>query len=67
MKSSKKCIWFDVCPLKRFYEQGKLNKNWIEDYCFGEFLKCTRYKMEQEGVFHPDNMMPDGKIDERLQ
>ena len=67
MKRSKKCIWFDLCPLKNFYEQGKLDKKWIANYCFGKFSKCTRYKMEQEDVYHPDNMMPDGTIDERIK
>ena len=50
MKNQKKCKWFDLCPLKKFYEQGNLDKRWIADYCFDNFLKCTRYTMEQKGV-----------------
>jgi len=61
------CKWFDVCPLKRFYEQGRLDKKWIEGYCWGDYLRCVRYKMEEEGSCHPDNMMPDGTIGERLE
>jgi len=61
------CKWYDVCPLKRFYGEGRLDKRWIEKYCRGDFLECRRYKMEESGLYHPDNMMPDGSIDERLR
>jgi len=67
MRRKEICMWFDLCPLKRFYDQGKLDKKWIEDYCFGNYSKCTRYKMEEEGVYHVDNMMPDGTIDKRFK
>ena len=67
MNRKKTCKWFNVCPLKRFYEQGKLDRKWIKNYCRGDYLKCARYKMEEEGTYHLDNMMPDGKIDERLK
>ncbi|NQU18713.1 uracil-DNA glycosylase [bacterium] len=62
----KVCVWFDVCPLKRSYEQGKLDRKWIENYCWADYSKCVRKKMEEQGIYHPDNMMPDGTIDERL-
>ena len=61
------CIWYNVCPLKRFYEQGKLPKRWIEDYCRGDNSKCVRKRMEEEGRYHPDNMLPDGAIDKGLR
>ena len=60
------CKWYDVCPLKRFYEEGRLDKRWVEDYCKGDSSKCVRYKMEEAGIYHPDNMMPDGAMDDRL-
>jgi len=44
-----------------------LDKGWVKNYCWGDYLKCTRYKMEEEGLYHADNMMPDGIIDERLK
>jgi len=66
MNNKKSCKWFEVCPLKRFYEQGKLNKKWVEDYCRGDYLRCTRYKMEDRDIYHPDNMLPDGSIDKNL-
>lgn len=59
---SKTCKWYDVCPLKRFYEEGKLDEKWIEDYCKGDYKSCVRYKMEEEGKPHPDNMLPNGEI-----
>ncbi len=61
------CKWYPVCPMRRFYEQGKLDKKWIELYCKGDWESCVRYQMEEEGKFHPDWMLPDGTLDERLQ
>ena len=54
------CKWFEVCPLKRFYEEGKLEKKWIENYCKGNYKSCLRYKMEEEGKLYSDNMLPKG-------
>jgi len=61
------CKWFEVCPLKRFYEEGKLEKKWIEDYCKGDYKNCVRYSMEEEGIPHPDNMLPNGEIRDDLK
>ena len=61
------CIWFSVCPMKRFYEAGKLEKYWIEEYCLKANPACVRKKMEDEGRYHPDNMLPDGTIRKGLE
>ena len=61
------CKWYPVCPMKRFYEEGKLDKKWIELYCKGDWESCVRYQMEEKGEFHPDWMLPDGSLDERLK
>jgi DNA polymerase len=61
------CRWYPVCPMKRFYEDGKLDKKWVELYCKGDWESCIRYKMEEEGKLHPDWMLPDGSINERLR
>jgi len=61
------CEWYDVCPLKRFYEEGRLDEKWIREYCHSGYSRCVRKKMEDEGLYHPDNMMPDGTIDEELR
>lgn len=65
--ADKECKWYPVCPLRIFYEQGKLDKRWTELYCKGSWLNCIRYQMEENGESHPDNMLPDGSIDETLR
>ena len=61
------CNWYNVCPFKIFYEEDKIDKKWIDEYCWGDYFKCVRRKMEKEGVFHPDNMLPDGTIREDIK
>ena len=61
------CKWYDVCPMKRLYEERKLDKKWIEDYCFNNHRGCKRYEAEEKGEFHPDNMLPNGEIDKSLK
>ncbi|MHA1379414.1 MAG: uracil-DNA glycosylase [Candidatus Helarchaeota archaeon] len=58
----KECFWYQVCPMKRFFEEGKLEEKWILEYCKGDYNKCIRKKMEDKGKYHPDNMLPDGTI-----
>ena len=64
---SKQCKWYFVCPMRRYYEMGKLDKKWIDVYCMGDWSKCVRYQMEERGEYHPDYMLPDGSVDERLK
>jgi hypothetical protein len=52
--------------MKCFYEAGKLDKKWVTDYCHGNWKACVRYQMEERGDPHPDNMLPNGQIDETL-
>ena len=66
MRHKATCKWFNVCPLKAFYEEGKLDEEWIKEYCCGNYSKCVRWNLEEEGVYHPDNMLPDGMIDKDL-
>ena len=63
----KECKWFPVCPMHYFYEEGKLDRKWIELYCKGDWKSCKRYQMEERGEYHPDWMLPDGSIDEKLK
>ena len=67
MAKNKVCKWYSVCPLKRFLEQGSLDKEWVKHYCRDDFSKCERYNLEEQGIYHPDNMMPDGTIDKNLK
>ena len=60
------CKWFPVCPMKNYWEQRKIEKHWIDDYCKGNWEKCVRYEKEENGIYHPDNMLPNGDIDKKL-
>ncbi len=60
--NQKICKWYNVCPIKRFYEEGKIDKKWIEHYCFRGGKGCKRYEMEENGIPHPDNMLPNGEL-----
>jgi len=51
--------------MKRFFEEGRLDEKWIKEYCKGNYRECVRYRMEDEGKPHPDNMLPDGSIDKK--
>ncbi len=53
--------------MKRFFESGKLDEKWINNYCFNNGMGCKRYEMEEKGIFHPDNMLPSGNIDKSLK
>jgi len=61
------CKWFQVCPMKWYYEKGKLDKKWIDNYCKGNNKKCIRYEMEEKGQYHEDWMLPDGTLDKSLK
>ncbi|MBN2362824.1 uracil-DNA glycosylase [candidate division WOR-3 bacterium] len=61
------CRWYNVCPMKRFFEKGKLEAKWIKSYCKGNWRNCVRFRMEEKGEYHPDSMLPDGSTDENLR
>ncbi len=56
------CKWYPVCPMKRYFQEGILERKWIELYCQGDWPSCMRYKMEEKGIYHPDEMLPDGTM-----
>jgi hypothetical protein len=62
------CKWYHVCPLRIFERQKKIGSRWADEYCRSDrnWENCRRYQLEEEGNFHPDNMLPDGTIDEKL-
>jgi len=47
--------------MKFYWEQGKLDKKWIDNFCKGNWPACIRYQKEENGIPHPDNMLPDGR------
>ena len=52
--------------MKRFYEEGRVDKKLIEKYCLGDYKKCKRYQLVEKGKFCPDYVLPNGKIDKTL-
>ena len=68
MISKMGCKWYEVCPLRRFEREGKISSRWAVNYCKSDdnWKNCKRYRLEEEGIFHPDNMLPDGEFDETI-
>ncbi len=60
------CKWYAVCPMKFFFMGGKLDKKWIDYYCKKNWNECIRFKQEELHIPHPNNMLPDGSIDNSL-
>ena len=60
VKAERECEWYPVCPMKYFYERGRLEKMWVERYCHGDWLICRRYQLEERGEYHSDYLLPDG-------
>ncbi|MBN2246350.1 MAG: uracil-DNA glycosylase [Candidatus Aminicenantes bacterium] len=56
----KECKWYQVCPIKFYTDQEKLNDCWVNEYCHGNWDNCLRYQKEEAGIYHPDNLLPDG-------
>ncbi|MCF8230838.1 MAG: hypothetical protein K9J27_01520 [Bacteroidales bacterium] len=56
----KHCKWYQMCPIKRFTDEGKLDPYWVNTYCKGDWRQCKRYEMEERGEYHQDNMLADG-------
>jgi hypothetical protein len=63
------CRWYnETSAIKRAYEEGKLHKKWVENYCWDGGKGCVRKKrFEEEGYISPDYVLPDGTIDESLK
>jgi hypothetical protein len=65
--SQKVCKWYSVCPIRLYYEQGKLDRKWVDEYCMGDWEICVRYQLEERQESHPDYMLPDGEIRKELE
>jgi hypothetical protein len=54
--------------VKRAYDLGLIDKNWVENYCWKGGEGCVRKKrFEEEGYVSPDYVLPDGSISERVK
>ena len=60
------CIWYEVCPIKEFYEEDAIDEFWLREYCWGDSGKCVRRRMEDKGEYVSDNVMPDGTRNKEL-
>ncbi len=67
MDKKSNCMWYEVCSIKEFIEEGRIDEKWEKEYCWGDSSKCVRKKMEEQGKYVPDNMMPDGTRDKSLE
>lgn len=67
MEAKDICKWYNVCHMKRYFKDRKLDIKWIDDYCKGNYHRCIRREMEEKGKYHPDNMLPDGSINKGLK
>ena len=63
------CPWYSLCPLRRLERQGRLTETWAQQFCktTDHWQNCQRYQLEEQGIAHPDNMLPNGEIDESLR
>lgn len=63
------CRWYDeTSAMKRAYDSGKLDKKWIEKYCWNGGKDCVRKeRFEKEGYISPDHVLPDGSEDPNLK
>jgi hypothetical protein len=63
------CRWYDeTSAIKRACDEGKVDKKWVENYCWNEGKDCLRKKrFEEEGYVSPDYVLPDGAIDRTLK
>jgi uracil-DNA glycosylase family 4 len=61
------CKWYPVCPMNFYHRAGRLDPEWIERYCRGDYSGCVRFNLEEQGIPHPDWMLPDGSEDEGLR
>ena len=53
--------------MKFYWEQGKIDKYWIDNYCHSNWEACIRYQKEEAGIYHPDNMLPNGTVDKNME
>jgi hypothetical protein len=48
--------------------EGRIGTIWAEKYCKPDdgWMECERYKLEEQGIYHPDFMLPDGTMEQEL-
>jgi len=63
------CVWYnETSAMKRAYDAGRLDKKWLEEYCFNGGENCVRKRRwEGEDYISPAWVLPDGSVDEGLK
>ncbi len=58
------CKWFHLCPLRSFEEKKQIDFSFRDTFCSTElnWKKCARYQAEENGEYHPDELLPDGSF-----
>jgi DNA polymerase len=62
------CKWYSVCPLRKYEREGRISLVWAEKFCESDdvWIACERYKLEEQNIYHPDHMLPDGTMGQGL-
>lgn len=47
------CKWFMICPMKLYWEQGRIDSKWMGNYYFRNGKNYIRYEKEEKGIYHP--------------
>lgn len=55
-----RCKWYSMCPMRRHERAGRINDSWRKKYCLGDYRPCVRYRKEEAGIPHSDDLLPDG-------
>ena len=63
------CRWYnETSGMKRAFDAGLLDKQWLDDYCFSGGRNCVRKRrFETEGYVSPDYVLPNGEVDPKLK
>jgi len=58
------CKWRHKCPLRRLERSGLIDRHWATEYCNSDanWKACRRYQLEEAGIPHSDNLLPNGRM-----
>ena len=65
--SNSVCSLIDVCPIFKALGEPDIGKAYELLYCKGDFKNCARRQMRMRGITVPIALMPDGRMNERLE
>jgi hypothetical protein len=56
------CPNIDTCPMFKLLKLEASKTVVIQQYCKGDFSKCKRKQLSDEGKESPDNLFPTGEL-----